>query len=204
MKYNTMKKAILSKVAVIAFMLTTSYTYTEHHHHHHHETNIDSIISVFIPTEKNLAGFFNSSNKTPYNAFVEELDSILHNFQRKIEAVTRSHNDDLSVAIDDLMDYVAQHFNILCNLFKKYNGKAATYAPEFSVEIKREFNTEKIFGEMVSKLKALRTKATHADNKQLVKKIDYLTQLIQKKKSEWSAKADWVLFAGLTTRMNCR
>ncbi len=200
MKNNTMKKAILSKVAVIMFMVMASTSLFANHH----ITNIDNIINVFIPTEKNLAGFFNSSNKTPYNTFVEELDSILRDFQRKIETVTRSHNDDISVEIDELMDYVAQHFNVLCNIFKKYNGKPATYAADFSVEIKREFNTEKIFGEMIAKLKALRVKAHHADHKHLVKKIDILTQLIQKKKTEWSAKPDWILFAGLTTRLNCR
>lgn len=203
-----MKKAILSKVAVITFMLMTgSYTYTNHHHgdaNHHYMTNIDSIINVFMPTEKLLAGFFNSSNKTPYNTFVEELTIILNDFQRKIETITRNHNDDLSTEINTLMDYVAQHFNVLFNIFKEYNGKPATYAPEFSIKIKGEFNTEKIFGEIISKLKTLRAKAVHADHKHLVKKIDCLSQLIQKKKTEWSAKPDWVLFAGLTTRMNCR
>src|SRR5260221_7443342 len=186
MKNNTMKKAILSKVAVIMFMVMASTSLFANPAHH--LTNIDSIINVFMPTEKILAGFFNSSNKTPYNTFVIELDSILRDFQRKIEAVTRSANDELSTEIDELMDYVAQHFNVLCNLFKKYNGKPATCAIDFAAEIKREFNTEKIFGEMITKLKALRSKATHADNKHLVKKIDVLTQLIQKKKSEWSAK----------------
>jgi hypothetical protein len=197
MKTNTMKKAILSKVAALTFMMTAS-TITQTNHH---IAGIDSIINVFIPAEKNLAGFFNSSNKTPYNTFVKELDSILHDFQRKIDTVTRSHNDDLSVAIDELMDYVAQHFNVLCNVFKKYNGKPATYALEFSAEIKRDFNPDKIFGEMVAKLKVLRIKAHHVDNKQLIKRIDCLMQLIQKKKSEWSAKPDWVLGAGLIERM---
>lgn len=196
-----MKKAILSKVAIIAF---TVMAFTPVLANDHHISKVDNIINVFMPVEKNLAGFFNSSNKTPYNTFVEELDSLLRDFQRKVDTVTRSHNDDISVAIDELMDYVAQHFNVLCNVFKKYNGKPATYAAEFSIEIKREFNTEKIFGEMIAKLKALRAKATHADHKHLVKKIDCLMQLIQKKKSEWSAKPDWVLFAGLTTRLNCR
>lgn len=196
-----MKKAILSKIAVLAFMIMT---YTAHANPTHQLANIDSIINVFMPTEKILAGFFNSSNKTPYNTFVVELDSILHDFQRKVEAVTRSANDELSTEIDELMDYVAQHFNVLCNIFKKYNGKPATCALEFSTEIKREFNTEKIFGEMINKLKTLRAKAIEIDNKNLIKKIDCLTQLIQKKKTEWSAKPDWVLFAGLTTRLNCR
>ncbi len=201
MKYNTIKKAILSKLAVLAFMVITFSAYANPTHH---LANVDSIINVFMPTEKILAGFFISSNKTPYNTFVVELDSILHDFQRKIEAVTRSANDELSTEIDELMDYVAQHFNVLCNLFKKYNGKPATCAIDFAAEIKREFNTEKIFGEMITKLKTLRAKAHHADHKHLVKKIDVLTQLIQKKKSEWSAKPDWVLFGGLTTRLNCR
>lgn len=197
MKKNTMKKAILSKIIAVVFMIMASMPILANHH----LANIDSIINVFLPAEKNLAGFFNSSNKTPYNTFVLELDSILRDFQRKIDNVTRSHNDDLSIAIDELMDYVAQHFNVLCNIFKKYNGKPATYALEFSAEIKRDFNPDKIFGEMVAKLKILRTKAHHGDHKHLVKKIDCLMQLIQKKKSEWSAKPDWVLGAGLLERM---
>ena len=199
MKYTKTKKSILSKIAVIALIsVTGSYTYTNHA-----ETSIDHIIHVFIPTERNLSGFFNSSNKTPYNTFVEELETILRDFKRKIEAITRNNSDELSTSIEELMDYVSQHFNILCNIFKKYNGKPASYASDFSVEIKREFNTEKIFGEMICKLKILRGKAVHADNKHLVKKIDCLTHLIQKKKSEWNAKKDWVLFAGLTNRMKC-
>jgi hypothetical protein len=199
MKNNTMKKTILSKIAIIAFTMMAPILANDHH-----LSKVDNVINVFMPTEKLLARYFNSSDKTPNNTFVEELDSILRDFQRKIEAVTRSHNDDISVAIDELMDYVAQHFNVLCNIFKKYNGKPASYAADFSIEIKREFNTEKIFGEMITKLKALRAKASHTDNKHLVKKIDCLSQLIQKKKAEWSAKPDWVLFAGLTTRLNCR
>jgi hypothetical protein len=201
MKNNTMKKAILSKIALIAF---TVMGFTSVLANDHHTSKVDNIINVFIPSEKVLVRYFNSSDKTPGNTLVEELDSILRDFQRKVDTVTRSHNDDISVAIDELMDYVAQHFNVLCNIFKKYNGKPATYAAEFSIEIKREFNTEKIFGEMIAKLKVLRTKAVHADHKHLIKRIDCLMQLIQKKKSEWSAKPDWVLFAGLTTRMNCR
>lgn len=197
MKSITTKKSVLSKVAIALMLMTTAYTFTNDHY----EAKLDNIINVFIPTEKNLAGFFNSSIKTPYNTFLEELDTILRDFHRKIDDTTRSHSDELSVAVDELVDYVAQHFNVLFNIFKKYNGKPVTYAPDFSVEIKRDFNTEKIFGDIIGKLKALRVKATKIDNKRLIKKIDVLSQLIQKKKTEWSAKPDWVLFAGLTTRM---
>jgi len=199
MKYTNTKKSILSKMALIAlFLVTGSYTYTSHC-----ETSIENVVTVFILSEKNLSGFFNSGNKTPYNTFVEELETILRDFKRSVEETTRNPNDELTKATEDLMDYISQHFNILCNIFKKYNGKPATYAADFSVEIKREFNTEKIFSEMITKLKVLRGKACHADNKHLVKRIDYLTHLIQLKKKEWSAKADWLLFAGLTNRMKC-
>src|SRR3990172_5286272 len=147
MKNKTIKKSILSKVAVIAFMLmTSSYAFTNNNC----ETNIDSIISVFIPAEKILVTCFNSSDKTPFNTIVANLDTILRDFNRKIEAVARGHGGELSTEIDELVDYVAQHFNILLNVFKKYNGKPATSALDFSTEIKREFNTEKIFGEMIS------------------------------------------------------
>lgn len=199
MKYTNTKKSILSKAALIALFLETgSYTYTNHS-----EASIENIVTVFTLTERNLSGFFNAGIKTPYNTFVEDLERILRDFRRSVEETTRNHNDDVATSVEDLMDYISQHFNVLCNIFKKYNGKPASSALDFSAEIKREFCTEKIFGEMVNKLKILKCKALHADNKPLAKRIDYLAHLIQMKKKEWSAKTDLTLFLGLNKRMSC-
>jgi hypothetical protein len=199
MKYITTKKSSLSKALMLILFLTSAYTYTNNH-----AANIDSVIQIFGPAEKNLAEFFNSNVATSYNTLLYSLKTILHDFQRKVETITRTPGDELAQDMAELMDYVSQHFNILCNILQKYNGKPDSYALEFSVEIKREFNTEKIFGEMISKLRIIKDKAEKAGEKELTKKISCFMLMIQKKKAEWSAKPEWVLFAGLKKRMNCR
>lgn len=198
MKNTTTKKSIVSKLALIALIsVMGSYTYGNQH-----TTGVENIIEVFVPAEKTLSDFFNSNNPTPYKVFVDKFDVILRDFKRKIEAITRTHDDEVSVLINDITDYVAQHFNVLCNIFKKYNGKSSTYFLEFAAEIKREFNTQKIFSEIITKLKVLRGKVADTD-KQLVKRIDCLIGLIQVKKNEWSAKPDPALLTALSYRMKC-
>ncbi len=202
MKNIIIKKSILSKVAVIAFMLTMgSYTYGNHCETN--EKKINNITAVIVSGERILADFVNSNVKTPFNTFLAALGTMLQDLQRKAEALTRSHHDDLTTAIDELEDYTLQQFNILLNVFKKYNGKPNSQAANFALEIRKEFDTEKVFSEMITKLKAIKIKAAHTDDKHLAKEIDRLIQIIQKKKGEWSAKPDWVLLGGLIHRMKC-
>jgi len=89
-------------------------------------------------------------------------------------------------------------------VFKRYNGKPDSQAVNFATEIKREFDVEKIFTEMVNKLKALRCKAHHAGNKHLVKLIEELAAKIQHKKKVWNGKSNLTLVAGLVHRMKCQ
>lgn len=205
MKHITTKTSILSKVALITIIsFTGSYTYANHCEHHEVQAeSIDKLGGIFMSVERLLADFVNSSNKTPFNTFVTKLGTKLQELQRRIETLTRSNNDIVSAEVDKLMDYALQQFNILYSVFKKYNGKPAAHAKAFGDEIKKEFNTEKIFSEMVVKLETIKTKASHENNKHLLEKIDKLITLIKQKKNEWKQKADLVLWAGLTARMGC-
>ena len=89
------------------------------------------------------------------------------------------------------------------DVFKRYNGKPDTQAVNFATEIKREFDVEKIFAELINKLKILRSKAQHAGNKHLVKQIEELATKIQQKKKIWNGKSNLALVTGLVHRMKC-
>lgn len=204
MKYITTKKSILSKIALIALIsVTGSYTYASHYCEIN-KNRIEHVSDTFTSVEEFLAQFVDSKNNTAFNLFVLKLKTTLEGLQRDIETVTRSHHDDLTKEIDELMDYSLQQFNILYNVFKKYNGKPDSQAVVFGEEIKREFNTEKIFSEMINKLKTLRGKAANAGDKHLVKQIEDLAKKIQQKKNLWTAKSNLSLITGLMHRMRCR
>jgi len=194
-----MKKSILSTIALIGLMtVATGYASTDN------EVAVGNLGSFIYKVEQNIADFFNSGNKTSYDAFVKKFETIFQDFKRKIEPATRGGADALTKEIYDVIDYALQQFSIAQGIIKKYNGKPSSDATAFSVEIKRDFNTEKVFSEIVSKLKVLKCKATQACEPTLVAKIETVIQLLEKKKKEWSAKADWVLFAGLRVRMDTK
>ncbi len=198
MKYNKMKKSILSKTAliVLATMVMTSYT-------SHNEEKMESVSTTFISVENELSQFVDPGNKTPFNTFLISFTTKLQNLQRVIEATVRSHNDEISKEVDELLEYSLEQFNILLDVFKRYNGKPDTQAVNFATEIKREFDVEKIFAEMINKLKVLRGKAQQAGNKHLVKQIEELATKIQQKKKLWNAKSNLALVTGLVHRMKC-
>ncbi|HSC25381.1 MAG TPA: hypothetical protein VLB80_04180 [Candidatus Babeliales bacterium] len=202
MKYITNKKSILSKLALV----TSIFTFSAHLYPVHCETSVEVIqytADKFIAVEKHLSELVNPNNKTSLNIFITALVTMFNDFERKkTDALTRSHSNETTMAID-LMGYLLQHGNILLSILKKYNGKPSNQATVFGAEIKKEFNTEKIFGEMISKLQTLRCKAMNSDHKQLIKKIDYLIHIIQKKKNEWNDKKDYMLLTGLAYRMQC-
>lgn len=203
MKYITIKKSILSKIVLITLIsLTGSYTYTNHCEDNREKIN--NVANTFTSVEEYLSQFVDAKNNTAFNLFVIKLKTTLEILQRDIDALTRSHNDELAKEIDELMDYALQQFNILYNIFKKYNGKPDSQAVVFGEEIKREFNTEKIFGEMINKLRILRSKAAHEGDKHLVKQIEDLAKKIQQKKKLWAAKSNLNLINGLMHRMRCR
>ena len=195
-----MKKSILSTIALVGFMtVTTGYAAGTDN-----EVAIGNLGTFIYNVEQKISDFFNSGNKGSYDTFVKTFEKIFQDFKRKIEPATRGGGDALTQEIYDVLDYALQQFSIAQGIIKKYNGKPSSDATAFSVEIKRDFNTEKVFSEIVTKLKVLKCKAIKADEATLVAKIETVIQLLEKKKKEWSAKADWVLFAGLRVRMDAK
>ena len=203
MKNITMKKSILNKLALItAIAFIGSYAYGGHNDNNNQE-KITNLKKTFLAMEHYLAEFVSIKNKTPFNDFVLKIKEMLHRLQRHIEELTRTHSGDLSKEIDDLMDYALQQFNILYNVFTKYNGKPDSQALNFAGEIKREFDTEKIFGVLVSKLKVLKNKACNANEEPLAKEIAALISVIEDKRNRWNKKSNPELFAGISHRMKC-
>ena len=199
---NTTKKSILSKLALVtAIIFTGSYAYGSQSDNN--QEKISHLKKTFLAVEHYLSEFVSIKSKTPFNDFVLKIREKLQNLQRNIEESTRSHGSELSKEIDELMDYALQQFNILYNVFKKYNGKPDNQALSFAGEIKREFDTEKIFSMLITKLKALKTKACSTDDKALVEEITALINDIEKKKRVWNAKGNSELFAGIAHRMKC-
>ena len=198
---NIMKKSTLSRVALLATLISVAGAYANTEH----ETTMQDFGAFVYSVERNFTDFFSQANKTSYATHMNGLEKLFTDFQRKIEAaVTRKSNDVLSKDIHDLIDYATQQFGIAHNIMKKYNGKPANEAANFGAEIKRDFNTEKVFGEIVAKLKVLKCKAIEAKEDALAKKIETIITMIEKKRKEWNAKSDWSLLAGLTYRMNCK
>jgi len=202
MKYITITKSIVSKVALITLISITGV----HTHASQSEINrndMEQVSKTFTSTEDLLTQFVDPNNKTPFNIFLIKLRTTLQNLQRNIETTTRSYHDDVTTEIDKLMDYALQQFNILYDVFKKYNGKPANQAKDFGEEIKKQFDTEKIFGEMINRLKSLRSKAAQQGDTQLVKQIEDLGKKIQLKRNAWNAKSNAILLVGLMKRMSC-
>ena len=197
---NTIKKSILSKLALITAM-TFMGSYASADHVDNNQEKISNLKRTFIAVEHYLSEFVSVKSKTPFNDFVLKIREKLQHLQRNIEELTRNHGSDLSKEIDDLMDYALQQFNILYNVFKKYNGKPDSHALSFAGEIKREFDTEKIFGVLISKLKVLKNKA--GEDKALVEEIISLINDIEKKKRVWNTKSNSELFGGIAHRMKC-
>lgn len=199
---NTTKKSILSKLALVT-AITFMGSYASADHGDNNQEKISHLKKTFLAVEHYLSEFVSIKSKTPFNDFVLKIREKLQNLQRNIEESTRSHGSELSKEIDELMDYALQQFNILYNVFKKYNGKPDNQALSFAGEIKREFDTEKIFSMLITKLKALKAKACSTDDKALVEEIIALINDIEKKKRIWNAKGNSELFAGIAHRMKC-
>lgn len=194
-----MKKSILSKTAFIALATMMIHSYASHN-----ETKMESLSHAFTAAENDLSLFVDQSNNTSFNTYIISLGTTLQKLQRTVEEITRAHDDELSKEIDALVHYVLQQFNILLDVFKRYNGKSADYALSFSAEINQEFDVKKIFAETINKLKALRTKAQQAGHKHLVKQIEEFATKIQHKQKIWNGKTNLALLTGLVHRMKCK
>ena len=198
---HRMKKSLLSRVALLATLISmTGIAYgTEH------ETTMQNFGAFVYEVERHFTDFFSQTNKTSFATYITALEKLFTDFKRKIEAaISRGANDELTKEINDLVDYALRQFSIACNIMKKYNGKPSSEAANFGTEIKRDFNTEKVFGEIVAKLKVLKCKAVQIGDDALTKKIETIITMIEKKRKEWNAKSDWSLLAGLSHRMSCK
>lgn len=196
-----MKKTILKKLALItAIIFSGSYAYAEQGDNNHEK--ISHLAKAVVNKERMLWEFVNINNKGSFNDFVFKMTENLKVLQRYVEGLTRSHCNALSKEVDELMDYALQQFNILCNIFKKYNGKK-DQALNFAGEIKKEFDIEKTFSILISKLEILKRKATNACDKLLAEEIAALIKIIEDKKAKWNKKGNPELFAGIAHRMKC-
>lgn len=198
---NTMKKNILSRVAMLATLICV----TGMAHAAENETAMKDFGTFVYEMDGKFATFFSQNNKTPFNTYIIDLEKLFNDFKRKADAaITRGNNDALAKDINDLTDYAIRQFTIAYNIMKKYNGRPSSESMAFGAEIERDFNTEKIFAEIIIKLKALQTKADKAKECDLLKKINTVIMMIDKKRKEWNAKQRLTLLAGLTYRMNCK
>ena len=195
-----MKKSF-SRVALLATLISI----TGMAHAAENEATMQDFGTFVYAVERIFTDFFSQTNKTPFATHITALEKLFTDFKRKMEAaVSRGTSDALTKEINDVIDYALRQFNIACNIMKKYNGKPSSEAANFGAEIKRDFNTDKVFGEIVAKLKVLKCKATQANENSLAKKIETIITMIEKKRKEWSGKSDWSLLAGLSYRMGCK
>jgi len=202
MKIIAAKKNFLTKLALITTIaFIGSYAYGECTDNN--QQKISNLKKTFLAVEHYLSEFVSIKSKTPFNDFVLKMREKLQSLERHMVELTRSHNSDLSKEIDELMDYALQQFNILYNVFKKYNGKSESQALNFAGEIKKEFDTEKIFSILIHKLKILKNKANGTGDKALIEEITALINDIEKKRLKWNAKGNAELFAGISHRMKC-
>ena len=198
---NITKKNSLSRVALLVSLISVSgIAYSSEN-----EAVMQDFGAFVYSVERNFTDFFSQANKTAYNTFIIAIEKLFGDFKRKVETTaTRANPDALAKEINDLIDYSMQQFTIACNIMKKYNGKPSSDALAFGTEIKRDFNPQQTFGNIIAKLKVLKAKAAQTDEACLVKKIDTIITMIEKKKKEWNAKSDVTLLSGLSHRMNCK
>lgn len=195
---NTMN---LSRVALLVSLISiSSVAYSAEN-----ETVMQDFGAFVYAVERNFTDFFSQANKTSYNTFIIAIEKLFVDFKRKVEtSTTRANTDALAKEINDLIDYSMHQFTVAYNIMKKYNGKPSGEAFAFGTEIKRDFNAQQTFGNIIAKLKVLKGKAVQADENCLVKKIDAIITMIEKKKKEWNSKSDGSLLTGLAHRMNCK
>lgn len=198
---NTMKKSLFSRVALLATLISI----TGIANGAENEATMQDFGTFVYAVERNFTDFFSTTNKTPFATCITALEKLFTDFKKKIEVtISRSTSNGLTKEINDLIDYALHHFNSACTIMKKYNGKPSSEAANFGTEFKRSFNTEKVFGEIIAKLKVLKCKATEAGETDLCKKIETVTTMIEKKRKEWNGKSELALFAGLSHRMGCK
>jgi hypothetical protein len=198
----SIKKNNLSRVALLATLITMTNGYIDAAEN---EIAMQDFGAFFYHVEQTLANFFDQKNKTAFIAYITKLETLFNDFKRKIEeAVTRNNSDTLTKEINDLIDYTIYKFNIAYNIMKKYCNRSDSEFLIFGTEIERDFNPEKVFGDIIVKLKALKCKAEKAKEKDLVEKIATIVKMVEAKGKQWNAKSRMTLLEGIRCRMKCK
>ena len=201
MKMMKIKKNIIQRVIVSTLMCSFSFSFPVVDDPAH----LDSlnIAATFIHTiDKQFVDLVSTKVKTPMNTCLIDINKTLEDLRQKGNAITRS-NDEITIVLHNLFEYVVRRFNIAYDILKKYNGKS-NLAAELSVELKREFNTEEIFTEILRQLRAIKGISQQRKLCNLIKKVDTLIAMVEKKRKEWNARSEFTLFTGLTYRLQCK
>lgn len=70
--------------------------------------------------------------------------------------------------------------------------------------MKREFNAEEIFSEILKRLRTIKGLAQQEGDANLMNKLDTIIAMVEKKKKEWNGRSPAALWAGLTHRLSCK
>jgi hypothetical protein len=194
------KKSNLSRIAFLTALITiTSSGYAAANNN---EAMMQDVGAFVYAVDGRISDIFNQNNRTSLAVLIVALEKVFTDFKRKCdENLTRS-NDELTKDINDLVDYVLYQFSIACSIMKKYCGKPSSEAISLGTEIKRDFNTDKIFSEILTKLRTLKCKVEKNKEHALAKKVEVIISMVEKKKKEWAAKSDVALVTALACRLN--
>ena len=188
----------MSKVALLTLaIMTTSYA------HGSMASTYLKNFKDFFRIETVLANFFDSNNKTPYRTLTTKIGNDFAQYERILESITRSPQDDCAALAHDVVEYSRQLFSAIYGVIKKYEGKDAKEVNNFKIDIKRVFDPEVAFATIISKLEILKKKAIIEEHNDLVVQITAIIAEIKKKRDNWLKKTDFQLGMGLITRMSC-
>jgi hypothetical protein len=103
---STFKKSILSAIALVTLSTATGiYAGCAEN-----ENAINNFAKFVYAVEKNIADFFNSSNRTSYVTYVTAFENLLLDFKRSFEPTTRAAGDAITKEIYEIIDYALQQF----------------------------------------------------------------------------------------------
>ncbi len=204
MKYQTITKKIVSTVALLTLITTTS-SYTQEENSNTPTVILDKCSKFIYNVEKKVSSFFNSSDKTPYKIYHDSIDLDVSNYAKTVQATTRHAQDKCAIMAHDIAEYARQTMSAIVGVIKKYMGRQATVenAKGFEKDLKAVFNPDTVFKTIINKLETLKKQALAENNNNLVAQVVTIIKMVELKRKEWNSKKELDLFIGLTTRMSC-
>jgi len=157
----------------------------------------------FFKIETVLSNFFDSNNKTPYRTLATKIGNDFAQYERALEAITRSPHDGCATLAHEVVEYSRQLFSAIYGIIKKYEGKDTKEVHNFKLDIKRVFDPEVAFEKIISKLEILKKKAIIEEQNELVLQITAIIAEIKRKRDSWIKKSELQLGMGLITRFSC-